>query len=190
MSKYQTKQEGTLALGNMPEITGKEYSLYHCDESLSAASVDRLLGVVRDTIDPELLKENSSFDTRRSVFRDVPALRISSSEQEGFSITYQRWKGVVKEIGEETFVAQISDLQRNVPEEQVEFLLEEIKEDDKELFSIGAEFYWCIGYLISPSGQQIRASLLRFRRLPLFTKDSIKIAAQKSHDIQQNITWL
>ncbi len=190
MSKYQTKQEGTLALGNPPAIAGEEYSLYHCDESLPAASVDRILGATRDTIDPELLKESSSFVARRSVFRDAPALRILSSEQRGFSTTYQRWKGVVKEIREETFIAQITDLQRNVPEEQVEFLIEEIKEDDKELFSIGAEFYWCIGYLISSSGQQIRASLLRFRRLPLFSKDSIRIATQKSQDIQQNITWL
>jgi len=189
-ANFKLKVEGT-GIEHGSGMLGNEYSLYHCAKSLPAVSVDRILGTVRDTTDPGLLSERYTFSANReAIHRDLPAMRIINEEQGGLSLTFHKWRGIVKEIGEETFIARTSELFNNVPEEEIEFFRADIQDDDKELLSVGAEFYWCIGYIISSSGQQRRASFLRFRRLPLFTNEGIKIASEKIRDIQENITWL
>ena len=82
------------------------------------------------------------------------------------------------------------DLLRNIPEEEAEFFRSDIQDDDKELLFVGAVFYWCIGYVFSPSGQLTRASFLRFQRLPLHSQYSVKLSTQKAKNIQDGITWL
>ena len=90
----------------------------------------------------------------------------------------------------DTFFARLTDLLCDIPEEEAEFYRSDIRDDDKELLCPGAVFYWCVGYVFSPSGQLTRASFLRFQRLPLYSQGSAKIATQKAKDIQDNITWL
>jgi hypothetical protein len=125
-----------------------------------------------------------------SIQKDAPALRLIDKEQEGHALTFQKWKGIVKSISEDTFVAQLTDLLNDVPEEEAELFRLDIQDDDKKLLSVGAIFYWCIGYVFSRSNQLTRASFLRFQRLPLYSKDSANIAAQKAKDIKDSITWL
>lgn len=190
---YRLKPEGTgrLASWDSEKIYGQRTAFYRCSASLPYnASVKRYLGVALDTIDYDLPGERSSSESFiQELKKDEPALNIIDEEQKGHALTFQRWKGIVKSIASDTFVAQLTDLSENVPDEEAEFLCSEIQDDDKELLSVGAAFYWCIGYVYSRSSQVIRASFLRFQRLPLYSSDSIRIAAQKAKDIQDNIIW-
>ncbi len=154
-------------------------------------SVRKSLEFARDTIAYVEMGERSSFELNSMVVqRDVPVLRLIDKEQEGHALTFQKWKGIVKCISEDTFVAQVADLISSVPDEEAEFSLSDIQNDDKELLSVGAVFYWCIGYVYSRSNQVTRASFLRFQRLPLYSQDSVTVAVQKAKDIQAGITWL
>lgn len=192
--RYFLKSEGTARLGmeEWNKISGKKTVLYHCAESLPYdASVNRYLGIVKDTIEYELSGEGSSLElSPAAIEKEEPALKIIDKEQEGYSLTFQKWQGIVKNISKETFVAQLTDLLLDVPEEQAEFFRSDIQDDDKELLSEGAVFYWCIGYLISPSNQIRRTSFLRFQRLPLYSQESIEITARKVKDVQNGISWL
>ena len=189
---FVSEQEtGKLESRDLAEIYGKKASLYWCGTPLSNdASVERYLGVVMDTL--ELSNEQqSSFElSLEEIQKDEPALRIIDKEQESRALTFQKWKGVVKDVSKDTFVGQLTDLLDNVPEEQAEFFRADIQDDDKDLLSVGAVFYWCIGYVYSSSNQVTRASFLRFQRLPLYSQDSVKMATQKAKDIQDGINWV
>lgn len=191
---YLLTSEGTekSVAGDLEKMYGKRDVLYRSSNFLpDDVSFRKQLEAIKDTIDSESLSERFSFDLHSmGVQIDPPAVRIINKEQEGRALTFQKWKGVVKDILKDTFVAQLADLLRNIPEEQAEFFRSDIQDDDKELFSVGAVFYWCIGYVYSPSNQVTRASFLRFQRLPLYSQDSVKITAQKAKDIKDGITWL
>lgn len=74
-----------------------------------------------------------------------------------------QWEGVVEEIGTDTFFAQVIDLVSE-DEATVEFPLDDLTADDKELFRVGARFYWAIGYRVD-RGVHERASRIWFRRI-------------------------
>lgn len=186
------ESEGTVRaeLSDRQNVFGKKVSLYRLPTSLSDASVERYLGILMDTFEPFSEQQTSFGQPLGRVQKDAPALRVIDKEQEGHALTFQKWKGVVKSISEDTFVAQLIDLLRNIPEEEAEFFCSDIQDDDKELLFVGAVFYWCIGHVFSPSGQLTRASFLRFQRLPLYSQGSLKLSIQKAKNIQDDITWI
>ena len=59
-------------------------------------------------------------------------------------------------------------------EKEAEIPVDEVTEDDRELLAVGAVFYWTIGYDISPAGTRRRTSLLKFRRMPAWTRRDIE----------------
>jgi hypothetical protein len=145
----------------------------------------------QDTVDVQQLLTNGSSDLGADLsLRNPPVLKILSREQESSSITYQKWRGVVKSVSEETFIAYLTDLSENAPDEEAEFLCSAVSDDDRELLSEGAVFYWCVGYLTSYSKSVTITSVLRFQRLPVFSKESVNLAHQKASEIRNNIRWL
>ncbi|GAA1635398.1 hypothetical protein [Actinoplanes couchii] len=84
----------------------------------------------------------------------------------GHFTAHESWEGVVEEIYDTYFVAQVvSDSNPHAPE-CAEIYRSEVSPSDQELLRVGGVFYWSIGYIDSPSGQRIRSSVIRFRRLP------------------------
>ena len=57
-------------------------------------------------------------------------------------VLLQKWQGTVLEVQTDTFIARLEDLTQANPQEEAEFLVDEISEDDHDLIVPGAIFYW------------------------------------------------
>ncbi|MBI4536001.1 MAG: hypothetical protein HY708_06960 [Ignavibacteriae bacterium] len=84
----------------------------------------------------------------------------------------QKWEGKVIRLADDTFTATLSPIVGDPTELEAEMYVEDVTPDERHFIEPGAVFYWSIGYLERPSGR-IRESVLRFRRLPVWTKDDI-----------------
>jgi hypothetical protein len=104
-------------------------------------------------------------------------------------ISLQKWEGSVLEIGEESFTARLIDLTQEGVDEEAEFSKEEVAESDLPLFKPGAIFYWNIGYEDSLTGQRTRVSMMRFRRLPVWSKEELRAAKREAIRLRESIGW-
>ena len=104
-------------------------------------------------------------------------------------LSLQKWEGVVLEVKEDSFLARLIDLTEEGPDEEAEFPLEEVPGGDKQLIKPGAIFYWNIGYHDTSSGQRIRSSMIRFRRLPVWQKTEIDDTKRKAKQLRNAIGW-
>ena len=75
-------------------------------------------------------------------------------------IALQEWEGFVSEIGEKVFVARLVDMTRkDNPEEEADFLIEDVRNDDLKLLRPGAVFRWIIGYDVKKDGAKSRRGI-------------------------------
>jgi|ERR1043166_3552315 hypothetical protein len=100
-----------------------------------------------------------------------PAVRIHPPRSKFLPL--QKWEGTVLKIRKDSFICRLTDLNRKGLHEEAEIPIEEVPTTDRPLIELGAVFYWNIGYLDNEVGQRIRASIIRFRRLPVWTKSEI-----------------
>lgn len=122
---------------------------------------------------------------------DAPLLWYEAKPQAGQAVSLQKWEGVVLNIeaSANTFFARLHDLTADNPEEEAEFSIDEVMEDDKNLLMPGAVFYWSIGYHTSETGQQLRASVIKFRRLPAWRGKELKEIESKAREFGRAIGW-
>ena len=118
---------------------------------------------------------------------ESPILRYYKPQVYSQFVSLQKWEGTVTDKKEDFFNARLIDLTGNAPDEEAEFALEEVDEDDITLVQIGAIFYWSIGYYKAKHGQRQRTSLIRFRRLPVWTASEIEKAKEKARKFK---AWL
>lgn len=104
-------------------------------------------------------------------------------------VSLQKWEGVVLEVKGDYFIARLHDLTVRGNEEEVELLLEEVSEGDRDLVRPGAVFYWHIGYFDSRTGQRKRESITRFRRLPAWRQEELESAKSEADKIRDSIGW-
>lgn len=90
-------------------------------------------------------------------------------------IVLQKWEGHVTEVDETTFRARLHPLAGEGTDQEAEIYTEEVSPQDRALIQPGSIFYWSIGYLDRPSGR-IRASIIRFRRLPTWSESQLAAA--------------
>ncbi len=122
----------------------------------------------------------SSTSIRIDLARYRPLPMFAPPLRESF-LDLQKWEGHVLDVLKETFLARLIVTQGEGPDQEAEIYLEEVDEDDRRLIQPGAIFYWTVGYLDRPSGR-MRASILRFRRLPRWTTDDLMRAeAEAEH---------
>ncbi len=120
-----------------------------------------------------------TLDTGRFLFSTPP----QPNGRERFQ-AIQKWEGHVIGVGEETFSVHLRPLLGEGSDHQeAEIYLEEVDPSDRFLIEPGAVFYWSIGYLDRPSGR-LRASILRFRRLPAWSKQDLKRADSRTSRIE------
>lgn len=97
----------------------------------------------------------------------------------------QQWEAIVVFVGADGFDGVLTDLTvSDRPRERANFSFEEVSPDDRELLTIGAVFYWFIGYEITKSGQRKLVSSLRFRRLPAWTRSEIEAVQREADEME------
>lgn len=105
-------------------------------------------------------------------------------------VVLQEWEGLVCDISEGAFVARLIDVTRKgSPDEEADFLIEDLREDDRVLLRQGAIFRWVIGYDTKRDGTKRRASQLVFRRLPQWTRKEIDEADNQAKYLASTIEW-
>ena len=110
----------------------------------------------------------------------LPTLRVT---------VLQQWEGVVTEVGDETFFAELDDLtDSSRPIEIVELSLDEIAVEDRPLVKNGACFYWSIGYETSPGGTIRRVSEIRLKRVPKWSRRSIEALEREAESLFELFT--
>lgn len=95
----------------------------------------------------------------------------------------QKWEGYVIEVGQDTFWARLVPITGEGSDLEAEIYLEDVELPDRPLVEPGAVFYWSIGYIVKPSRNRYRASLIRFRRLPPWTRDKLEAARAKAEKL-------
>lgn len=126
----------------------------------------------------DLTRPNAPNDASSTLSLNVPDLsgygmrRAAVGE---FFSAMQKWVGYVTEVGKDTFRSRITTMVGEGHAQDAEIYTEEVDVDDRSLIKPGATFYWSIGYLDRPSGR-LRTSVLRFRRLPVWTDKEIEAA--------------
>lgn len=100
----------------------------------------------------------------------------------------QKWKGNVISINENTFQARLTDLTSGGTEEIGEFELTDIPKDDKELLSLGATFYWSIGYA-HENGQISKKSFIRFQRVLNWDSSYFESACKRAEKLSTKLIW-
>jgi len=96
----------------------------------------------------------------------------------------QQFEGVVSEVAEDAFWADVYDLtEPSRPREVHELPLREIPQADRDLLVPGGVFYWCIGYERSPGGQIRRVSEMRLRRTPKWSAHTLERAKSRAADL-------
>ena len=118
----------------------------------------------------------------------VPGLG-RSNEAGGTSSSSERWEGIVLEVEDGTFRARLVDLDRHAPDEDAEIYWSEVSDEDRDLVEPGAVFYWSIGYYTDRMGQRMRRSLVRFRRLPTWTKRELEDARHEAEKTAGILGW-
>jgi hypothetical protein len=106
-------------------------------------------------------------------------------------VVLQTWEGYVSDVGDETFSAKLADLtdEANLTPEVVEFSLDDVDPDDRELVRLGGVFRWIIGYREQPFGRRERVSSLVFRRLPCWTAEDLARAESESQAMADAFQW-
>lgn len=150
--------------------------------SMTAASLDeRLVTSEGTTADarqiPRVPPSNEQLNSTTGSGLQLDRTSTLANERER---TYRQtikhhWECTVISLGCESFVATMRSLRDpDETEKEAEIPLEEINPDDLELLELGAVFYWTIGYEISPAGTRRRFSLIKFRRMPAWSKKDVQ----------------
>lgn len=101
----------------------------------------------------------------------------------------QKYEGVVTNVTDDSFWATLHNLTEKTNDDEAEFSIEEVSDEDIKMIAKGSVFYWNIGYMIVPGGQRIGAQLIRFRRLPFFNDKEIKLAKEKASVLKAVFGW-
>lgn len=104
-------------------------------------------------------------------------------------VPLQKWEGTVLQVLEDSFFARLVDLTNDDVDEEAEFPMEEVSDADRSLIAPGAVFYWNIGYIDNISGQRTRASVIRFRRLPVWRSEELERAKREAQHLGDLLDW-
>ena len=142
---------------------------------------------------PIAVSEDRIFPLKLNKFKPVYDKPIYPDPRKyGFS-SMQKWEGTVVEVSEDSFLARLVDITNSTnndgSEEIVEIPNEDVSsKDDLELIVPGAIFYWNIGYQ-TVNSQAIKASIIRFRRLPKWSAKKKESIRQKGKAFMDGLVW-
>lgn len=121
----------------------------------------------------------------------IPRIPTTVALAEKRQIVLQEWEGHVLEIYEHTFTARLSDLtSRDMQEqEEADFPIDDLAEDEKKLLQRGAVFRWLIGYQVTKGGTKTRISQIVMRRLPQWTQSELESGKLEGKRLAAAISW-
>ena len=95
----------------------------------------------------------------------------------------QSWTGTVTGTEGNIFRAVLVDeTDRSKSDEEGEFSLEEVSPEEQGLVAPGAIFYWTVGTEKTIAGQVKNVSMLQFKRVPQWTRQSLRRAEVQAVD--------
>lgn len=162
-----------------PSTAINELSYCNINRVLEDTSQDYIepinLGVLSQVSLPKLDPEYLSLPKENRLKLHDTTYRRDIKGQYSFSVL-QEWEGYVVSISENTFTARLVDVTRNcfLEEEEADFLLDDLEESDRERIMPGSIFRWVIGYNRSPGGTKDRASRIKLRDVPRWTKKEVE----------------
>lgn len=109
----------------------------------------------------------------------APRLKVAVAGKGLTLKTKQLFEGTVTEVTKDGFVAVLRDKTNPAnPKEHGSFTFEttEISPEDIDLVRPGSSFYWVIGSQTTPVNERQNVSVLRFRRLPIWTRKALERA--------------
>lgn len=182
-------KQTTLTLDNIEYSSTGQNQVWHLTPSVKQVKENEEIRVIpfdvlegKKSIHNQLVLEDT--DSKRET---VPYLKPIKTQSKFTAL--QKWEGFVLDVGEETFTARLVDLKNEEIEEEAEIYLTEVTEEDYPFLQPGAIFYWSIGYLDHYSGQRFNTGMIRFRRLPRFSKQEINLAQEKAQEIRRLFGW-
>jgi len=131
---------------------------------------------------------NDSIKRQKESPAPVVILKQPSRPKSHF-IPLKKWEGTVLTVLEDSFVARLIDQKDEYPDSEAEFSFEEVPQSDRGLIEPGAIFYWNIGYIDRDSGQRMRASVIRFRRIPVWQSEELETAKVVARHLRETIGW-
>jgi len=128
------------------------------------------------------LEDSSKSD---QISKNDVLIRLPSISKSKSRVTLlQRWVGRVERLDGNHMIAVLDDeTNPKNPLEEVELDLSEVSASDLPLLTVGATFYWSIGYRDSLGGQRERTSMLRFARVPRPNEKQIKRAFEEADEL-------
>jgi hypothetical protein len=105
------------------------------------------------------------------------------------TVLLNKWQGQVLKVGENSFWAELNDLNRNSIRERAEFSSSDLTPADVPLVREGALFYWYIFYHDTPSEGRKRVSKLWFRRTGRMSKEQYDTALQRADEVWRTFGW-
>jgi len=100
----------------------------------------------------------------------------------------QEWEGTVDVVTDQGIVATLRDITNpSTADELAEIVWDEISDADRDLVTPGAVFYWNIGYEKTVFGQRSGKSVIRFRRLPAWTKSEIAAVDRDANELARHL---
>jgi len=120
-----------------------------------------------DTITNHASPENNLHQIEKKQIRpfEIPEFSkdfFNYDRQKYFSKT-QKWVGYILGVNGDTITARLNDLNNPNTYEIADFEIRDVPYEDRELISLGAGFYWSVGY-VNDNGQIEKKSLIRFKR--------------------------
>jgi hypothetical protein len=105
-------------------------------------------------------------------------------------VLHQQWEGYVESLTANGFHALLVDMSSSSNEEErTEVAFGEVSDFDRQLVQPGAVFYWSLGYRVRPSGQREGMSVIRFRRLPVWTAEELESAHRAAKAAADLFGW-
>lgn len=150
-----------LAFGEFKEPT-KGYKMTVSEDTVSIDDQDaKSSALIEEKVKKELPRVITPLPQKQNLVEDVR----------------QIFAGFVTNIGKHGITARISDItDPSKPDEEIVFDINEIDERELYLVELGAQFYWHIGYKQGHKISRQRFSIIRFRRLPQWTKDELELS--------------
>jgi hypothetical protein len=151
---------------------------------LSANDVEGVL----TSVTPHVRSENkptSALDEPDREIRVPPAIPQAEMPRSHFQCLVQ-WEGVVTSVANGEFEAELKELSDpHSPRESGTFSMEDVSDNDRDFVTVGAVFYWVIGYRTSRGGQKTKESRIRFRRLPTWTPSQLRDAVRRADELKE-----
>lgn len=139
--------------------------------------------------DDDIINSINPLDIDKFDLGKVPQYYNYFKDTHSYSRRTQRWQGHVLNFNENNshFTAKVEDLSApGGTYEILEFDIDDVSPDDQPLVQIGAIFYWSVGSLMS-NGQLSKQSILRFKRVAVWTQTEFDDAADLFFRFENNL---